>query len=266
MTNEHPKQIDEIELPRREGDNTAVVVHGDTTQGDTVSFIQLIERAARDPSVNLNKLERLLAIRNQIIQSEYKRAFVAAMSSAQTSMQTIATDSSNPQTHSKYASYPALDRAIRPIYTANGFSLTFDTADCPIDSHVRIVCDVDHTGGHSRQYHIDMAADGQGAKGGSVMTKTHATGAAITYGRRYLLLMIFNLAVGVTDDDGNAADRATSAIVSDVELAELNRLITATKSDERKFLNFFKIAALSELPKKRLAEATALLNQKKKGK
>ena len=49
-----------------------------------------------------------------------------------------------------------------------------------------------------------MPADGKGAKGGDVMTKTHATGSAMTYGQRYLVKMIFNIAVGA-DDDGRAA-------------------------------------------------------------
>ena len=52
----------------------------------------------------------------------------------------------------------------------------------------------------------DKPADGKGAKGGDVMTKTHATGAGVTYGRRYLLGMIFNLVIG-EDDDGNRAGK-----------------------------------------------------------
>ena len=52
-----------------------------------------------------------------------------------------------------------------------------------------------------------MPADGKGAQGRDVMTRTHATGSAVSYGRRYLLLMIFNIAVGGEDDDGNAAGK-----------------------------------------------------------
>jgi hypothetical protein len=48
-----------------------------------------------------------------------------------------------------------------------------------------------------------MPSDGKGAKGGDVMTKTHATGAAESYGMRYLLKMIFNIAIGEEDNDGN---------------------------------------------------------------
>ena len=49
------------------------------------------------------------------------------------------------------------------------------------------------------------AKNGKGAKGGDVMTRTHATGAALSYGMRYLLRMIFNVAVGEGDTDGNGA-------------------------------------------------------------
>jgi hypothetical protein len=52
-----------------------------------------------------------------------------------------------------------------------------------------------------------MPADGKGARGNDVMTKTHATGSAVSYGMRYLLKMIFNVSSGEADDDGNAASR-----------------------------------------------------------
>jgi hypothetical protein len=51
---------------------------------------------------------------------------------------------------------------------------------------VRVVCYV-AAHGHERKHHIDLPADGKGAKGGDVMTKTHATMSAITYGRTLAL-------------------------------------------------------------------------------
>lgn len=94
---------------------------------------------------------------------------------------------------------------MRPIYTKHGFGLSFDTGEGAPDLYVRVVCYVTHTGGHARTYHADIPADGKGAKGGDVMTRTHAVGAAMSYGMRYLLKMIFNVAVGEDDDDGNSA-------------------------------------------------------------
>ena len=61
---------------------------------------------------------------------------------------------------------------------------------------MRVVCYVS-LGAHTRKYKADMPADRKGAKGGNVITKTHATGAAMSYGMRYLLKYIFNVAIGV---------------------------------------------------------------------
>ena len=56
-----------------------------------------------------------------------RMAFDSAMARAQSEMRRVAPDGNNPQTHSKYATYAALDRALRPIYTDHGFGLSFNT-------------------------------------------------------------------------------------------------------------------------------------------
>jgi hypothetical protein len=170
----------------------------------TLAFLQMIERAARDPSIDIDKLDRLLQMRERENARVAEQAFSTALAEAQTEMHPVATDSDNPQTRSRYASYAALDRAVRPIYAGHGFALSFNTAEAPGPEQARIVCDVSHVGGHTRRYHIDMPVDGKGARGGDVMTKTHAMGSGVSYGMRYLLRMIFNLAIDY-DDDGNAA-------------------------------------------------------------
>ncbi|HTF78180.1 MAG TPA: ERF family protein [Bradyrhizobium sp.] len=159
-------------------------------------------------------MDRLLAMREREAGRIAQQCFNAAMSAAQAEMEPIRVDSKNDQTHSKYASYAALDRAVRLIYTRHGFALTFDTEDTPEEllagvtattiPMVRVVCDVCHRDGHTKRYRLPMPVDGKGAKGGDVMTRTHAMGSGITYGKRYLLGMIFNLAID-KDDDGNAA-------------------------------------------------------------
>jgi hypothetical protein len=130
--------------------------------------------------------------------------FNLAMNAVQSELGRIAPDLNNPQTKSKYASYAALDRVIRPIYTRHGFSLSFDSGDSTIAETVVAFCYVSHSAGHTRKYQSPpMPSDGKGAKGGDVMTKTHATGAAMSYAMRYLLKFIFNIAVGEDDTDGN---------------------------------------------------------------
>lgn len=172
------------------------------------ALIAVIARAASDPSVDIDKMERLLQMQERIVARNAEAAFNEAMRAAQAELRQVSTDASNSQTRSRYATYAALDAAARPVYTAHGFALSFDTGDAPRDDLVRVVAYVSHSAGHTRQYKADMPADGKGAKGGDVMTKTHAFGAGASYGMRYLLKMIFNIAVGEYDNDGNDPPRA----------------------------------------------------------
>ena len=170
---------------------------------DSATLIQMISRAASDASVDIDKMERLMQMHERMTARNAEMAFNIAMTACQSEMRAISADAENPQTRSKYASYARLDGVLRPIYTRHGFSLSFDEGDSKPDM-VRVVCIVSHIEGHSRSYHRDMPADGKGAKGGDVMTKTHAAGAAGSYGARYLLRGIFNVAIGEQDTDGNA--------------------------------------------------------------
>ena len=229
---------------------------------DANSIMAIITRAATDPSVDIDKLERLGAMYERMKSREAEQAFNEAMTAVQTEMRPIAADASNPQTRSKYASYLALDRAIRPIYTRHGLSLSFNTADGAPEGYVRVVCDV-AKGGYSKPYHVDMPADGKGAKGGDVMTKTHAAGSAFTYGQRYLIKMIFNIAVG-DDDDGNRA--GAGPLITTDQVAELQALIEEVNADKGKFLEWLGVGTLSEIPVRRFAQAIKALNDKRRGK
>jgi len=176
---------------------------GEALQATVESGLTIFERMARDPSVDVDKLERLMQMHERATARFAEEQFNGAMTSAQTEMRQIATDAYNPQTKSKYATYAKLDSALRPLYTRHGFGLSFDTAESPLPQHVRVLCYVTHNQGHARTYKADIPADGKGAKGGDVMTLTHAFGAATAYGMRYLLKMIFNVAIGEEDRDGN---------------------------------------------------------------
>ncbi len=174
-----------------------------STGGDP--FLAMIERAATDPRVDIDKMERLLQMKERRDAQEARVEFDRAMVAAQGEMRAIRADLENPQTRSKYASYAQLDKAIRPIYSRHGFAVSFNTGDAPRDNELRVLATLSHAGGHRQDYRIDMPADGKGARGNDVMTKTHATGAAASYGQRYLYKLMFNLAVGDVDDDGNGA-------------------------------------------------------------
>lgn len=175
---------------------------------ESATLTQAIIAAANDPTVNIEKMERLLSMHERISARDAEQQFNAAMVEAQSRMGRITADAVNPQTRSRYATYAQLDRHLRPVYTAQGFSLSFNAGTGGVEGYVRVLCYVSHAAGHTRTYQCDMPADGKGAKGNDVMTKTHAAGSAMSYGMRYLLKLIFNVAVGEDDDDGNSASGA----------------------------------------------------------
>lgn len=231
---------------------------------ESSALISMIERAARDPTVDIDKMERLVAMQERALARNSEQAFNEAMTAAQGEMRPIATDSSNPQTRSRYASYGALDKSMRPIYTKHGFSLSFGTEDGGAAEYVRVTCHVSNRG-YTRKYQVDMPADGKGAKGGDVMTKTHAVGSAMSYGQRYLLKMIFNIAIG-DDDDGHRAG-SVEKITAD-QVADIQALIEDIGADKhenlkRGFLKYMKIEALSDLPVAKLRDALAALEAKR---
>lgn len=190
-----------------------------------------------------------------------EKAFNIAMAETQKEMVVVVTNMTNSQTRSRYADYAQLDKALRPVYTKHGFALSFDDGESPRDEWVRIVCHVTNSG-HTRLYHKDMPADGKGAKGNDVMTKTHAVGAAQQYAMRYLLRMIFNVAVGEADTDGNVP----AATITDDQrsnLIDLMEQVGFTEADDARLMRVFKIQYLADLPAKEFDRAVTLVKAKK---
>lgn len=223
--------------------------------------VSMFERLAKDPTVDVAKLERLMALQERALARNAEAEYNAAMARVQAEIRPIAADAENPQTRSRYASYAALDRALRPIYTKEGFALSFGTGEGAAELHVRVTCHVSHRDGHSRDYHFDMPADGKGAKGGDVMTKTHAAGSAASYGMRYLLKMIFNVAVGEDDDDGNTAALPTITVE---QCCLLDDLIAEVGADKAKFLRYLKVRTLEDIPAQAFKDAMAALEAKRR--
>lgn len=193
------------------------------------SPMQLLQLALEKES-GIDVIERLAALQREEREHRAKLAFYQAMHRAQSAVTKIGVNASNPQTHSRYATYDKLDSALRPIYTKEGFSLSFDTEPIERLDSVRVICEVSHQEGHTRTYRIDMPADGKGPKGNDVMSKTHATGAAISYGCRYLLKAIFNVAIGESDDDGNGA--SISQGIADEWLSSMQEATTPKELQE----------------------------------
>lgn len=164
-----------------------------------VAFAEAIKQGAAMEVVNT-----IIAQQKWLIQHREEEEFNAALKRIQKQLKTIPKRGHNDQTNSDFAIAQDVDAEIQPLLDQEGMTLTFVPRESPNPEEVVIVACLS-LGAYTREYPLPMPADGKGAKGGGVMTRTHATGSAITYGKRYLKNMIFDLRFEEVDDDGNAA-------------------------------------------------------------
>lgn len=230
------------------------------------SIMQAILRAAQDNTVDLDRVKELMAMRKELAAEQDRRAFNVAMAQAQAEMRAVVTDKRNTQTKSNYASYAALDNVVRPIYTRHGFSVTYNSEPADTTDMIRVVAYVENCG-FERRYSVDMPCDGKGAKGGDVMTKTHAMKSAVTYGKATLLPMIFNIAVtDRSDDDGNAAGSRHEPLISEDQAIELRDIILSLGRTEKQFCEYAEVSALSAIHASKFQDAKKFLSTlKQKG-
>ena len=233
-------------------------------RSESATVLAMLDRMSADPAQPVERLEQMFALYQKVQADAARKAFMAAFVLAQSEMSHVVKSTPNKATNSKYATHAAIDALIKPVYSKHGFAMSYDTAESPLADHMRVLCYLIHVGGHEREYRIDMPADGKGAKGGDVMTKTHAAGAAATYGKRYLIVNIWNLALVDKDTDGNMPAGPMRPITGE-QAEELARLVTASKTDINKFLELGGFESLSDIPAAQFANARALLLSKMKG-
>ncbi len=217
----------------------------------------LIAKLASDPNTDIEKFERLLAMQERMEDRRNAAEFANAMALCQQEIAEIGPikqDRKNEQTRSKYATMAQIDYHIRPIYTKHGFSIMFNQGQTTLESAIRVTALIEHANGHQKTFYIDVPVDAVGIKGQRNKTDTHAYASAFSYGRRYLLLLIFNLST--EDDDGNAAgmrpDRGPK--ITDEQYEELSKLIEDEKVPQ--LLNIMSIdgAGLEDIPAAKFME------------
>jgi hypothetical protein len=238
------------------------VAHVQTAEIVTVGaapLMDVISRAAADPNTDVDKLERLLGMYERITARDAEQAFNEAMRAAQAEMPLVLRDAKNDQTNSRYARLETVSRAMDPIITHHGFALSFGTDASPIQGHYRVTCRLSHTAGHSRDYHADVPADLTGMKGNQNKTATHAFGSTMSYGRRYLKLLIFDIAM--TDDDGQAAG---GGFVTEAQARQIETLLTEANADRAAFLKYMGVDELAHIRASEFQKALASLAAKKR--
>lgn len=216
--------------------------------------------AALNPDLDIDKMEKLFELYERQTKRDAEVAFNRAMSATQSEMRPVFKDAYNSQTSSKYARLETVIISVSPIYTKNGFALSFNTKKSELGAeYILVECEVSHSEGHSKTYQYDCPVDDAGIKGSKNKTETHGRGSAVAYGRRYLTAMIFNLAVIGEDNDGNGIGET----ISIAQQGELRDLMVEKEVDEEKFLKYMKFKSIDQIPKKAFARAISAVRNKK---
>ena len=233
---------------------------------DVSAVLAIIERAATNPDVDIDKMERLLAMQERIWERQAQQAFTEAKLKMrpelpEISMLGMITIKEKNAPHNiiqetPFARFEDIHRAVMPILTQHGFDLSFKNGMAP-DGKVRITTILSHVSGHSEETYFDLPHDSSGSK-----NAVQAVGSSTSYGKRYGVLNILNIRVCGEDDDG-VKGGAPDTITQEQNL-ELGTLADEVGADMPKFLKFLKIEKLSDLPAARFDEAKAALESKRK--
>lgn len=218
--------------PTTPADNHAVAVAEPTT------LLSAIVRMASDQSVDVTKLQALLAMQERLEARQAEAAFNAAHARVVSKMPRVPKNGVVNLGVGKgsynFARWEDVDALLRPLMQAEGFSLTFD-AQYRDGGGAVVIATLLHSGGHSRQASIPLALDT-----GAGRNNLQAMGSTLSYGKRYLAEMLFNIVREGIDDDGRTGGKQ---YLSPAQQSELLDLVAATATDLDRFFTHMKIDA-----------------------
>jgi predicted transcriptional regulator len=180
-----------------------------------------------------------LAVADRILEQMAKQrdyedrdAFNAALRRVQDKIKPIVKDCENKQTRSRYASAEAIDNMIDKLIEDEGMTLSFVPKVSDKDNEF-IVVGVLSLGAYSKEYPLPIPCDGKGPKGDGVMSRVQAVGNGVSYAKRYIKNMIFNLRFKEKDDDGNRAGGKQPGVLDEREqLTHLDNIRNANDAEE----------------------------------
>ncbi len=214
-------------------------------------LLDVISRAARDPNVDIDKMERLIAMQERVQDRTSKAAYYAALAEMQPNLPVISERggikdrSGNVQ--STYALWEDVNEAIRPVLAQHGFALSFKVKRT--EAEIAVTGILSHRLGHSEETELTLPTDGSGSK-----NAVQAVGSSTSYGKRYTAYALLNITTKGEDDDGRRG--GSPAPITLEQLDELQRLASEVGADLKRFCKFLNVNTLAALPAARYDEAS----------
>lgn len=182
------------------------------------SLMTIIDRAAKDPTFDVAKLDHLLQVKERWDKAEAERAFVAALNAFKadppvlTKNKVVKFESQKGTTEYSHATLDQVSAVIGRGLAAHGLSHRWDVKQDA--AGITVACVLTHVQGHSERVAMTAPADNSGSK-----NSIQAIGSTVTYLQRYTLLSATGLAVKGQDDDGARAEGMDEKVRLDFEAA-----------------------------------------------
>jgi hypothetical protein len=243
------QHIEPAGAPIEPAKGAQVPAHGDS------AILSIIERAARDPNVDIDKMERLMAMQERAIAQRAQAAFAAAFAEMQIELPSVA-EKGKGHGSVTYATWEDINDAIKPVLAKHGFGLRFEVGRA--NDRLSVTGVLMHREGHSERTTMELPADTSGSK-----NAVQAVGSSTSYGKRYVAAALLNLTSRLKDDrddDGRAS--GAPVCISDEQAEKLRNRLTENGGDIDRFLKFFRIECLPDLAAGRFDEAMRMIEAK----
>ena len=230
---------------------------------ESSALISMIERAARDPNVDIDKMERLFTMHERMTASRSRMDYDAAFAALQTELPEI--DKKGKITikekggekiiqSTPYALWDDINKLIKPILAKYGFGLSFRISQTEARLTTKAV--LSHIGGHREETEFSSPIDATGSK-----NNVQGWGSAFSYGKRYTGTAILNITTKGEDDDGKAA--AAAETISDEQAETIKAALDEVDGSLPRFCTYFKLEKLTDLPAAQFERAMASIRKKK---
>ncbi|PDT47294.1 ERF family protein [Sinorhizobium fredii] len=227
---------------------------------ESAAIIQVIERAAMNPNVDIDKMERLLQMQERIMERQAKAAYDAAYADMQNDLPEIVERGGikdrNGNVQSKYALWEDINEAIKPVLAKHGFGISFRTGQH--DGRIVVTGVLSHRDGHREETTMELPTDTSGSK-----NAVQAVGSSTSYGKRYTAQALLNLTSRGEDDDGQAAG---AKVITAEQRSELQEIIEKIGGDVATFCQWAKVDSLAAVPSSFFDKAKQALVAKAKQK
>ena len=229
------------------------------------SLLDVIARAASDQSVDIDKMERLIAMQERIQERQAAADFTAAKVAMRPALPEIQArgritikDKNTGEIiqETPFAKFEDIHHAVTPVLTEHGFDLAFKNGLSP-DGKVRVTTILSHISGHSEETYFDLPHDSSGSK-----NAVQAVGSSTSYAKRYGLLSILNIRVVGEDDDGVAA--YSPECITKQQADAIEKALDELQADKAKFCEYVGADSIPGILAKDLKKAQAAVASKRK--